>query len=326
MATQIKRMLHLKLVRFRSGRRKNFVAPALDTLLLKVQERAPKFAQRHFPSTDALPEGTLCAFISNIRQRKNCDGVMFDMNVYTYGMSVEQFNPDFSKTAPDINQGRIVDSEGKKRDILHTYRCLALGQALLVKYNRSAGGMHILELLLRQVFQQHCDEKLPGVELMDVTTHELDKAIKAGGGVDAVSLRLIGGSKPPPDAAFSLRLSELGKQVKGAKRVKVVWETEDDVLDAKSVLALASEYANEKTPLDKMAIQLKDGGSIPSLEKYRERRRTDVGLTMDGAIIVADIETGLFHYLDELRAVQNGWRVIDDQGNFVAPKVVSSKG
>jgi len=322
----IKRMLHLKLARFRVGRRKDFVAPALDALLLKVLERAPKYAQRHFPSTEGLPEGTLCAFISNIRKRKNRDGVMFDMNVYTYGSSVEQFNPDFSKAEPDISQGRIVDREGKKRDILHSYRCLALGQALLVEYNRLAGGMHLLELLLAHVFQRHCDAKLPSLELMDVATSELDKAIKAGGGVDAVSLRLIGGHKPPESAALSLRLSELSKQVKGAKRVKVVWEAEDDVLDAKSVLALANEYADETTPLDKMAIQLKDGGSIPSLEKYRERRRIDVGLTMDGAIIVADIETGLYHYLDELRAVQNGWRVIDDQGNFVAPKVVSSKG
>lgn len=326
MATVLKRMLHLKLVRFRSRRRKDFVVPALDTLLLKVQERAPKFAQRHYPSTDAIPEGTLCAFISNIRHRKHHDGVMFDMNVYTYGSSVEQFNPDFTKAAPDINQGRIVDSEGKQRDILHSYRCLALGQALLVEYNRAAGGMHLLELLLAYVFHVHCDQKLPSVELMDVATADLDKAIKAGGGVDWVSLRLIGGSKPPATAALSQRLGELRKQVKGAKRVKVVWEAEDDVLDAKAVLALASEYADDTTPLDKMAIQLKDGGSIPSLEKYRERRRIEVGLTREGAMIVADIETGLYHYLDDLRAVQNGWRVIDDQGNFVAPKVVSSKG
>lgn len=326
MAKIVKRMLHLKLARFRVGRRKDFQAPALDTLMLKVNERAPKFAQRHFPATKGLKEGTLCAFISDIRQRKDRDGVMFNMNVYTYGSSVEQFNPDFSKAAPDINQGRIVDSDGKKRDILYSYRCLALGQALLVEYNRLGGGMYLLELMLAHVFQRHCDAELPSVELMDLTTSELDKAIKSGGGVDAVSLRLIGGHKPPETAALSLRLSELNKRVKGAKRVKVVWEAEDDVLDTKSVLALAAEYADETTPLDRMAIQLKDGGSIPSLEKYRERRRIDVGLTMDGTIIVADIETGLYNYLDELRAVENGWRVIDDQGDFVAPKVVSSKG
>lgn len=326
MATFVKRMLHLKLARFRAGRRKDFEAPALDALLLKVHERAPNFAERHFPATNSLPEGTLCAFISDIRKHKSRDGVMFTMNVYTYGSSVEQFNPDFTKAAPDINQGRIVDSEGKQRDILHSYRCLALGQALLVEYNRSAGGMQLLEILLADVFQRHCDAHLPSLELMDVATSELDKAILAGGGVDAVSLRLIGGHKPPANASLSLRLSELGKQVKGAKRVKVLWEAEDDVLDAKSVLALASEYADETTPLDRMAIQLKDGGSIPSLEKYRERRRIDVGLTMDGAMIVADVETGLYHYLNDLRAVQNGWRAIDDQGNFVAPKVVSTKG
>lgn len=326
MITVTKRTLHLKLARFRAARRKGFVPPALDALLLNVLKQGPGFAKLHYPATKGLGEGTLCAFISNIRARKNAgNGVLFDVSVYTYGSSVEQFNPDFTQATPDINEGRIVDSDGNARDILHRYRCLALGQTLLMEYNRAAGGMHMLELLLAYVFQQLCDATLPSVELMDVATSDLDKAIQAGGGVDSVSLRLIGGSKPPPEAAVSLRLSELGKQVKGAKRVRVVWEAEDDVLDAKSVLALANEYADDTTPLDKMAIQLKDGGCIPSLEKYRERRRIDVSLTKGGTLVVADIETGLCHYLDELRTVQDGWRVIDDQGNFVSPKVVSSK-
>lgn len=320
------RMLHLKYLRFRSGRIKNFQVPALETLLLKLKSAAPNFVQRHYPATSGMPAGTLCAFVDGIRPRNHGDGVHFTVSVYTYGQAVEQIYPDFTKPQPDIQSARIIDKQGHPRDIVHTYRCLALGQALLVEYDRNAGGMDLLSQLLAHVFHNHCDKTLPGIELLDVATSKLDEAIKAGGGVDWVSLRLIGGSKPPQTAALSQRLSELGNQIRGTKRVQVLWEAEDNTLDAKAVIKLAAEYADTDSPLDKMSIKLKNGGSIPSLGTYRERRRlADVGLTPDGAIIVSDVETGLCHYLDDLRTVHDGWRVIDDQGRFVAPTVVSVK-
>lgn len=323
--TTVTRMLHMKHAHFKAGRRKDFQPPALHDLLLQVKTAAPKFAQRHYPEPTGIAQGTHCAFIDNIRARRGGDGVLFDVNTYIYGLATEQFNPDFTKEKPDIKQGRIKDPQGNEREILQTYRCLAFGQTMLVEYNRGAGGMHMLELLLSYVFHEHSDDKLPSLGLMDVTTSDLDKAIKAGGGVDSVSLRLVGGSKPPADAFIANRLSELRKYMKGAKHVRVEWDSNDNVLDAKTVLEMAEEFGDENTPLDKMAIHLKDGGTIPSLEKYRERRRIEVNATRDGAVVVADIETGLCHYLDELRMVRSGWRVIDDQGNFVAPKLVSSK-
>lgn len=326
MANTVERMLHLKCAHFKSGRRKNFVAPSIDSLLLQAAQAAPKFAQRHFPPPSALPQGTTCAFIDNIRKRSKGDGVLFEINVYTFGQTSEQFHPDFSLSKPDINTGPIKDQNGKLREILHTYRCLALGQAVLVEYNRGAGGISLLEHLLSYIFHTYCQNNLPSLALLDVTTSDLERAIKSGGGVDSVSLRLVGGMKPPEGAFVAGTLSGLRKHIKGAKQVSLTWDSDDDVLDSASVIKVANEFRSDESPLDKISIALKDGGSIPSLEKYRERRRIEVGMSQTGTPLVTDVETGLCNYLDELRLVVDGWRVIDDKGNFVAPKVVSSKG
>jgi hypothetical protein len=325
MATKITRMLHLKCAHFKTRGKKDFVPPAIDALLLQVGQAAQGFAQRHYPPPSALPQGTTCAFIENIRKRSKGDGVMFDVNSYVYGLTSEQFHPNFSLDKPDINTGPIKDQNGKLREILHTYRCIALGQAVVVEYNRGAGGIGLLEALLSYVFHQHCQVGLPALALIDVTTSDLEQAIKAGGGVDSVSLKLVAGIKPPQGAYVAETLSGLRKHVKGAKQVSITWESNDEVLDSASVLKVAKEYAVEDSPLDKISIALKDGGSIPSLERYRERRRIDVTVSQQGTPTVTDIETGLRNYIDELRKLNDGWRVIDDNGNFVAPKVVSTK-
>jgi hypothetical protein len=317
MATTVQRMLHLKHVHFKVRGREGFVQPPVDHMLLRVAQSAPSFAQRHFPPPNALPAGTRCAFIDNIRRRRTGQGVLFDVYGYVYGLSSDQFHPDFRLVRPDINTGPITDQQGKRREILHLFHGIALGQALIIEYSRAAGGVGILETLLSDVFNQHIDRSLPGLALIDVTTGDLDRAIRAGNGVDSLSLKLVSGTRIPPEAHVAAPLSTLRRLVGGTRQVKLTWDSgPDNTLDSRAVVRVVREYADEDSPLERISIKLKDGGSIPSLETYRERRRITVRLGANNTPLVSDIESGLRHYLDELRTPREGWRIIDDEGNF----------
>jgi len=317
MGTQLQRMLHLKHVHFKSRNRDGFVQLPTDELLLKVAAKTNGFGQRHYPPPSGLPNGMRCAFMDNIRKRRGGDGVQFDVYGYVYGLSSDQFHPNFAVPHPDINTGPITDRQGKRREILHLYHGIALGQAVIIEYNRAAGGVGILEDLLSYVFHEYCDRQLPSLELLDVTTGDLRRAIDAGGGVDSVSLKMISGTRAPQNAHVATPMSKLRSLIGGTKQVKMSWESgPDNPLDANSVMRVAREYADDESPLERMSIKLKDGGSIPSLETYRERRRIAVDIGPNNTPVVADIEKGLRHYLDELRTPTKGWRIIDDKGNF----------
>lgn len=322
------RTLHLKHARFRSGRKKGFVPPAIDQLLLQVKTKAPNFAQRHFPPPNALPAGTPCGFINSIKPRnpKHGPGVLFEIFFYTFGTQSDQFKPDFSKASPDIKTGPILDTQGNTREIVYSYRCVALGQSILVEFNPRAGGLDHLSKLLAYVFHTYCQKGLPTIEFLDVSTKEIDKAIKAGGGVDTVMLKMISANKPSSNHGFADTLHNLRKKLTGAKQVTVVWEAEDGVISAKNAIEAAQEYDTDDTAIERMSIKLKDGQVIPALDRYREKRKIVVQTTPSGAVAVTEIEEALWNYLDELRMVQDGgWRVIDDQGNFISAKAISIK-
>ncbi|MBM7129443.1 hypothetical protein [Dyella mobilis] len=328
MATKIKRNLILKFARFRVGRRHDFTPPALHELLLQVHAQTTKFSQRHFPPPTALPNGQQCVFIKNIAPRtgKPNDGVIFEVCAYTYGLEQDQFRPDFDSSDPDIQTGRVHDEEGEIREILHTYRCVALGQALIVENNRGAGGLQYLSHLLAHLFNRYCDDTLPGIELMDVVTKDLDHTIEAGGGVQSIDLKLVD-TRPLPKRTFvTKRMNDLRESVPGAKQLKISWVAEDSVLSAEAAVKVAQEWSHKESPLEALAIRLKDGQVISSLETYRAKREIEVQVTPEGALAVSEIETGLWHYLDELRMVDSkGWRVLDDQGNLVQAQLVPSK-
>lgn len=317
MPAPLQRMLHLKHVHFKTRGRSGFVQRPTDELLLQVASGTSAFAQRHYPPPSALPAGTRCAFIDNIRRRRGGAGVHFDVYGYVYGLSSDQFHPNFRLARPDINTGPIEDRQGKRRELLHLFHGIALGQALIIEYNRAAGGVGILEDLLSHVFNRYCDQTLPALELLDVTTGDLGRAIEAGGGVDSMTLKMVSGTPVPDEAHVATPLARLRSLVRGTRQVKMTWDSgPDNPLDIRSVIRVANEYADDDSPLERLSIKLKDGGSIPSLETYRERRRIEVRLGPNNTPIVSDIESGLRHYLDELRTPTRGWRIIDDHGNF----------
>lgn len=319
------RTLQLKHARFKSGRKKDFIPPALDQLLLRVKAAAPQFGQRHYPPPTALPAGTPCVFLNRIEKRSKGAGVLIEVYSYMFGSQSDQLRPDFTKAQPDVKSGPIIDAQGQTREIVHSYRCVILGQSVLVEYNGRAGGLDQLAHLLAHVFNTYC-EKLPSIEFLDVAASDLEKAIKAGGGVDRIELSLLAGNKPASNFPFARKLSDIGAAVTGAKQVKVVWDTDDNTISPKTAVQIAQEFESEETNLETLTIQLKEGGIIKGLDKYKEKRRIQVQVVPGGKVAVSEIEEGLWNYLDELRMVQGkSWRVIDDQGNFVAAKAISFK-
>jgi len=252
---------------------------------------------------------------------------MFDVSSYIYGMQSDQFRPNFDGSDPDIQSGPIKDKEGNTREILHSYRCVALGQSLIVEYNKGAGGLHMLSVLLAHLFRTHCDKSLPTIELMDVVTDDLSKAIKAGGGVSAIQLKVVDSSSVPKRSFISNSLNEIRRKAGGAGELVVEWKSDgDSLIEEDFALKVANDCNKDTSPLSKISIRLKDGPVISSLESFRAKREMDIQVTPDGAIAVSEIETGMWNYLDELRMVQKGWRILNDEGYIIQGKPVIVKG
>lgn len=335
----VRRNLYLKSVRFRYGRKRDVSPPRIDDLLRQVRSQTPNFSQRHYPPPEAvggrkggrhvsIANGQNCIFISNIRDRVGPKGgLMFDVSSYVYGMQSDQFRPDFDGSDPDIQSGPIQDKEGNTREILHSYRCVALGQSLIVEYNKGAGGLHMLSILLAHLFRTYCDKSLPTIELMDVVTDNLSQAIKAGGGVSAIELKVIDSSDAPKRSFISKSLNDIRKKARGAGELVVQWRSEgDSKISEDFALKVANDCNRDSTPLSKISIRLKDGPVISSLESFRARREIEVQVTSDGAIAVSEIESGMWNYLDELRMIRKGWRILSDDGYIIQAKTIKLKG
>jgi hypothetical protein len=313
--------LLVKKVRFRSGRRVNFHAPAIEEVVRRINDQAKAFRDRHVPTppvraNETIPAGTHCAFIRNIRNRQRNNGVYFELCSYTSGTEQEQFNPDFTQAEPDVLNGPIVDGAGRRREIISTIRCVALGEVVIAEAPKGSGGINLLQLSLTALARRHWDPDLPSIALEDVASGDLRRDIDRGGGVDKMILKVVDGAASPQDY-YAVRLVELRNNVPRTHNVSVQWEAGDDPLDTDAVMAAMQEYEGDESPLSKVALKLKDGPDIVSLEKYRERRSIQIQVDNSGAVHVSEIETGLWNYLRELRRPDDaGWRMLNDNGYF----------
>jgi hypothetical protein len=315
----VKKQLHLKHVRFKT-RGKQLVLPAIDVLIQKLEGK--KFAQLHNPplpdNGKNLPGGTQCCFLHNIRTRKGKPGVMFDVVSYVSGAAPDQWTPDFTKTNANIISKQLKDAKGNNIEIAHVTRCIALGEVLIVEYNRHGGGVGMISHLLSYLFHYVVKHKpiLPTIELLDILTDDLRKAIKDGGGVQSVELKLTDGSSQDEEAWYAMRLTDLRNKIRGSKNVKVRWEGDAGGLDSDSVIALAEEYDGDDAALDNFVINLRKSPSIKNLNRYRASKTIEVQfIASQNSIAVNEVEQGLWDYLDELRTpATNGWRIMDSNG------------
>jgi hypothetical protein len=117
-------------------------------------------------------------------------------------------------------------------------------------------------------------------------------------------------------------MGRLKERVAGTQQMSVRWDSGDDPLDEDDVLRAYDEYT-ESAALAGAVILLKDGQKIDKIGRFRERRRIEVDEGPDGLPLINQLETGMWHYLDELRRPNaNNWRLLDEAGNFVRPILV----
>lgn len=326
MSKQIQKTVYAKKLRFKTGRAKNFVAPAIEDLLLQLQLAAPTWAKRHWPAVPEagrLDPGVSCSFVRKIVPRANGDqkGVYFEVGSYVNGHAPDQIELDFAAREPDILTEQVRDSSGKVREIVTICRCVALGETVIVENVMGSGGVGAVQRLLSRLFSTYLTygnpvRRHPTIELLDVTSPDLRTAILRGRGVKKVFLRMVDGVDPGDDG-WSAPL-KLGKQrVRNAEKFAAIWESADDgVLNTDDVVAAVDESLEEDTALDKITLELGDGNRLNGLGSYKARSHVFVTMDNAGLLYYSELIEGLWSYLDELRLTRNNWRLIDDRGFF----------
>jgi hypothetical protein len=246
---------------------------------------------------------------------------MIECVCYVNGVAPEQTTPDFTANSLPISASPIVDpATGQTRQVIHSYRALLFGQCAIVEVEKGGGGTATLALALTSLLRAHVDATLPGIELMDVVGADLRKSIAAAGGVERISARLAT-STTNRRRPLSFRLSSLKQWAGGRAVVHADIEFPDGENTEKGIAAL-DEYTAENG-LDSVAVHLRDGQKITGLRKFVEKRRMDIEVNSSGAYNMADIESTMWNYLDELRRPDNdGWRIIDDQGRPAGARLI----
>lgn len=333
MVRTISKMLYAKRVRFKSGRLKDFTPEPIEDLLRHIVQAAPNWAQRHWPPPPAPPEvipaGTGCSFIGRIVDRADGDqkGVYFDVGSYTNGHAPDQMALNFQSSEPDITTDRVRDARGNVREIVTICRCVALGETVIVENVRGSGGVMAVQRLLGKLLQTHCrhgaqDRRYPNIELIDVMSGDLRDELRKAGGAEKVSLRMIEGAEPPPDAW--LHPLSAGRDRFGNTAVfAATWEAADsEVLDTEDVIAAVAEREEVDSDLDSVVIHLKDGNTITNLGKYKSKYEVTLRVNDGELPQYSMVISGLWTYLDQLRRPNQNWRLLDDDGYFTTNQPV----
>lgn len=321
MTKKVTKLLYAKRVRFKSGNRKDYQAPALEVLL--DQLRRLHFRDLHHPQPPDAPgtiaAGTHCLFMWNVQRRpgRGADaGIYFQVGAYVHGSQSDQIAIDFEQQSPNVITGPIIDQHGQRRDQLHVYRCVALGETLLVENQRGSGGLAGLRKLLSVLFHRYGPDNTPGIELLDVASPDLRAAIERGGGAKRVMLRMIDSAANAQDN-FLTPMHAIRSSIKGTRQLGVEWATEDGSgLDTDDVVNAAEELGEEGSPIDQIKIELRNDSTISRLGSYRLRHPIQVTEDAAGVLHTGEITAGLWSYLDELRLDDDRGRVINDFGYF----------
>jgi hypothetical protein len=324
------RTLLCKFVRFKAGRRKNFLPPSIEGLIRRIFTHGPTVRDRHVPPILSAQLGDSCVFLNRKVERrrgKQPYGVIFEVGSYVRGHVPEQAAREFQKAELDVTQIPLVTTAGVPREVITRYRCLALGNTLIIELVRGGGGADELAVVLSQLIRFHCDDTLPNIALEDVAAATLERAIAAGGGIDRVTAR-IARNVNNDNLPYTTSLSQIRSKLAGAARVTVEWESHDnDQISTRQALNAMAEQSTGGL-MDSITLHLKDGGRIDRLKRYRERRVVSVAQARaGGGPVISEIETALWNYIDELRTLDDDdWRLLDDNGMLIGGSLVLDRG
>lgn len=294
----INRNIFAKAIMFkRSKEQVNWVAPRIETAIRKVIDNSPTLAGRHVPAINKIKKGSICLFINKTNFLGN-DGVIFEICSYHPGHIPDAMSPDLNKSEAIINAVELTGDDGKSREIVCVYRCLALGEILIIESVRGSGGSTGLCDLLTHLFRQHIDPKHPALELADIGSSSLEKLITDRGGIKKVTAR-ISQSTATDGSKYGSLLSNIKNKLPGALKCLINWEADENSIDTANAIEMLKE--SDEDTLAGVTLYFRDGGKISDLNKYRERKSVSIQLTNDGKPATTEIEAALKDYLKELR-------------------------
>lgn len=330
------RNAYLKRVKFNYGRRKNPPTHKLEDLLVAVRSATNDWTTRHWPERSAggpEPEaGTRFMYFGDMRQRRTQSdnsggGFYFTVGSYIYGQGEHQIAVDLHDPEPNINSGPMYDAQGQKRSILHEFRCVALGETLIVQNEQGGGGLPALAVFLTNILRKYNPSiNLPSVTFMDVFANDLRKIIEQGGGVKSMQIRVVQGARPTESAtlAIAVPLYEAKAAVANTGKLVVKWEADDDDgLNVDTVINTFTAGREVVSDLDKVDLETMTGGPIRNIGKYKAKSEIAVTIDASGIEHKNEIKPLLYNYLDELRTPDSDdWRIIDDEGMFLSGRVL----
>jgi len=314
MSKQVARNVHLKRIFFRLGRSEGLKPASLDDLIKKIFAKALTVEQRHFPQPAMIKPHDSCCFLNRIVSGTR-PGVIFEVCGYQSGNDPEQILPDLSATELNVESSPILDrATGERKQSVVSFRCLVLGEAMLIENVQGRGGNIVFERMLHRCLKAHVDTRYPRPHFSDVATEKLPAMIKRGGGVDELVMDLAH-AQPHKNYPFAHRMNSQRNIIKGTDFLRVTHKSKKGVLDEEDVISAFSEQNNDEGP-DKVVIRLKDGTTIDDLSKLKHRRLITVSGTDGGAPNVSELVQGMYDYMDDLQKVVSDSRVLNVNGYF----------
>lgn len=317
---KLRRMLLAKAIGFKANRRKGWKAPRVDELLRSVILAAPTLALRHVPDPAVATSGQQCAFINRAIDYAE-GGVLFEVCAYVKGHVPESIIPDLTKTEAEITAVEIKDANGKAGELVHTFRCLVLGQVMVMESVRGLGGAsQILQSLLTNLVRKHtADKSHPSFVLVDISAPALKAFIESKGGVSRITAK-IAIDTLDSESRYAKALSDTRSTVKNAAACAVTWEAAG-TLDTDEAIEVLSD--SESEALSAVTLHFRYGGSISDLSTYRERHEIHVQ-QVNGRIAVSELQDEMRSYLDHLRKGGVGDSISED-GTVNRIKAVGAK-
>lgn len=334
MSSQKLRMLYLKRVRFKWGKKK-VASPTLEDLFASIAKKSSSWIDRHYPLPANVKAGDRCTYVGEIQLRpKSPDGsgggYYFTVGSYVHGKGEHQIALVLSGTKPTVESGPLMGTDGKQRALLHEFRCVALGETLIIQNEQGGGGSAALAMLLTNLFRRYHNADLPSIELVDVFSKDLRQIIESEGGAERMRIRMVGAmpADADPEKTYGGLLTEVKDRVAGAGTFTGEWCAEDGDLDIDSVIDAYNE--SDDGFLNQVSIKTVDGGWIKALGRYRAAREIHVTVDAHGLEHTSEIMPSLFEYLDDIRKFEGGnWRLVNDDGMFTTAamlKVSKKKG
>lgn len=318
----VSRTLIVKAVGFRVNRNtpEKWVSEKIEKSLSTIAKRSPTIGERHYPEIHNIEKGSECYFINRMKSY-GANGYIFDVCAYTHGHVPESMSPDLSKAEADIKAVVLKDDDGRPGELVHSYRCIALGQIVIVESVKGGGGTAGLAVLLTSLLRRYINPHHPAVDFSDIGSADLRRLIVSRGGVSKVSAKLLQ-ETATSGSTYGNMLSTIRGKVPGANKCLVSWESDDKALGADEAISMLQE--SEDDSLSSVTLYFRNGGSVSDLNKYRERRPVRIQLVEDGRPAVTEVEAALKDYLKDLSDPRKPGPIMSD-GTLKAVKKLNEE-